>query len=721
MLRDAVAHHRLLAGALALLVALPLASWHGSAQAAGPIGTLTRLEFEPAHPRFGDTFAAEARIEAVPDGELVDGTVTFDLAPTLGELWGDGPTPVDVEFDRLPAPGGVAHLDITLDTSWLPFLTEESDGFWLSAKAVPSDSQYADSQSDTYYVELSGSEPEPWVTTTTTTLSGPTTPRAGTPTTYVAAVYPASIAGTVQFTIDGQPVQSPVQVVAGTAELSHTFETGGTHQVSATFTPAAPWPYTGSADSMSVVVPEPTTTTVTAPTSATVGTPTVLTATVSPATAAGTVQFSVDGAPVGASVAVEAGTASLAHTFSDHGDARVRATFTPTDPLAYGSSSDASGLAVGVTGIETTIQVTGPGQVTAGELAEFTARVTPVGEPGEVTFRFEDKTVTTVAVDDTGTAVASHRFLAIKRSSVTATWQPTDTDSYPTATAPAHDVKVVAGTTAEEFGDFMAASLSGLSFTDIFSCGTGRSTSPFPPFPPVAGVYQLLFTVFDMIFGVIRTVIDFLTVTFRAVLCPQGPGGRAQVVRGSVDCPLTDAGLECPFDLAAFRSLTITGSLPVPADLAGESVEFESTLSQVDPDTGEPTPLATQPGTLDVPRRTVLAGRLAPARAGVTSVRRGETVAYRLRVRNTGVLAAEPVHTCVRVGKGSEIRRAKGADIRARRACWTLPRLAEGRSFVRKVVVAAPSKRGDLAVDAAVRPRKSQADPLRLRTLLPVR
>lgn len=91
--------------------------------------------------------------------------------------------------------------------------------------------------------------------------------------------------------------------------MLYVFLSAGDSTVRANFLPTNPDEYGMSWDTVgmevTVVAPPPpppitttTTTTVTGPTSAKVGTPATLAASVSPASAAGTVQFSVGGSPV---------------------------------------------------------------------------------------------------------------------------------------------------------------------------------------------------------------------------------------------------------------------------------------------------------------------------------------------------------------------------------------------------------------------------------------
>ena len=112
-----------------------------------------------------------------------------------------------------------------------------------------------------------------------------------------------------------------------------------------------------------------------------------------------------------------------------------------------------------------------------------------------------------------------------------------------------------------------------------------------------------------------------------------------------------------------------------------------------------------------VPKRTALTAKLAPVKSSLTSVQRGKTVAYRVEVRNAGVVTANGVRTCVSLGKGAQVLVAKGADVRGRQACWTVPSSQEGQVGDPDADAAwRRRKSGPLKIVANVTPKKTQAD-----------
>ncbi|WP_237172621.1 Ig-like domain-containing protein, partial [Prescottella equi] len=148
--------------------------------------------------------------------------------------------------------------------------------------------------------------------TTSLSVTVPASATTGESVSLSAQVTPATAQGSVQFKVNGSPVGSPVPVTAGAATLPHTFNAAGSFAVTAEFTGAAG--FTDSTAEQSVTVSDPDVTTslsVTVPASATTGESVSLSAQVTPATAQGSVQFKVNGSPVGSPVPVTAGAATL--------------------------------------------------------------------------------------------------------------------------------------------------------------------------------------------------------------------------------------------------------------------------------------------------------------------------------------------------------------------------------------------------------------------------
>lgn len=187
-------------------------------------------------------------------------------------------------------------------------------------------------------------------TTTTAIGASPASPvDSATPVTFTAVVSPATATGTVQFFDGATAIGSPTAVDAnGMATLTQTLS-AGSHNVTAAFTGSSPaisgstssaLPYTvtqaaATATSTALVI---------SPASATAADDVTLSATVSAAsgTPAGKVQFKDGGSNLGAPVAFGSGTtATFVQTYSA-GTHSFTATFVPTNPGAFASSTSTS-------------------------------------------------------------------------------------------------------------------------------------------------------------------------------------------------------------------------------------------------------------------------------------------------------------------------------------------------------------------------------------------
>jgi len=191
-------------------------------------------------------------------------------------------------------------------------------------------------------------DPAAPITTSTTLSVSPASPvTQGTPVTLTATVTPSSATGTVQFTDNGANLGAPVTVSGGTATLNTTALTAGAHSLTAVFTGSAPniSGSTSPAVSYQVDTPvaTPTTTSLSVNPTGTVPqfTPVVLSSTVAPSGAAGSVQFTDNGANLGAPVPVSGGTATFNAAGLAPGAHAFTARFVPANPAAFTASESA--------------------------------------------------------------------------------------------------------------------------------------------------------------------------------------------------------------------------------------------------------------------------------------------------------------------------------------------------------------------------------------------
>ncbi|MFS4490089.1 beta strand repeat-containing protein [Dietzia kunjamensis] len=247
-----------------------------------------------------------------------------------------------------------------------------------------------------------------------------------------AAVTPAGAEGDIEFSAGGEPVRVPVDA-EGKATAVLPADTAGETTVTATFIPADPQRYTSSSDSETIDAFEQTATTTEVTGAAgpvEAGEPTTLTATVTPAAAAGTATFTIGGQDYTATVS--GGVATLEHTFPESGDHVVVVDFTPTNGDRYLPSSGQTTIPVDSETTATDLTLD-PLTVTAGGTVQATATVTPAGAEGEVEFAAGDETVR-VPVDADGTASAEFTAATAGDLTVTATFHPTNPDRYTTST-----------------------------------------------------------------------------------------------------------------------------------------------------------------------------------------------------------------------------------------------------------------------------------------------
>ncbi|WP_169846695.1 Ig-like domain-containing protein [Rhodococcus marinonascens] len=345
-------------------------------------GTATTLT-GPTTALTGDEVAFTAQITPNPAGGTIqfkDGGIDLGPAVTVNP---DGTAVLNHTFDT-----GGTH-EIAAAFSGTPVFTESASANHSVAVSVPE--------------------------VTTTTLTGPTTTMAGAEVTFTAQISPNPAGGTIQFR-DGDTDLGPTVTVNpdGTATLTHTFDTAGTHEIAAAFsgTPA----FVGSTSANhSVAVSEVTTTTLTGPTTAMAGTEVAFTAQITPNPAGGTIQFKNGGADLGPAVAVNPdGTANLPHTFDTDGPHQIAAVFSGV-PGFIGSTSANHTVTVSVpdpADVTTTTVLTAPASAKKGAAVDLIATVSPNPAGGTVQFFDGATPIGAPAQVADGKATLSHAFAA---------------------------------------------------------------------------------------------------------------------------------------------------------------------------------------------------------------------------------------------------------------------------------------------------------------------
>ncbi|MFD4181491.1 Ig-like domain-containing protein [Rhodococcus sp. NPDC058514] len=289
----------------------------------GPLATINVTA-----PPNATTSTAVAAPATANTGAPVDLTATVSPAPTGGTVqFKDGD-------DNIGGPVTLSGATATLSHT---FASAGAHAITAVYSGVPG---FAPSTSAPHAVEVSVATVD-----TTTVLTTPSHAKTGVSVGLAATVAPAPNGGTVQFMDGGAPIGAPVTVAGGVATLAHTFDSAGSHSITASFSGApGSAPSTAAAKTVTVTVPAPneatTTTTLNAPTPATQNQAVALTATVAPSQAGGTVQFFDGLTAVGAPVPVANGTATLSHAFGSVGAHGITAVYSGA-PGFLSSTSDA--------------------------------------------------------------------------------------------------------------------------------------------------------------------------------------------------------------------------------------------------------------------------------------------------------------------------------------------------------------------------------------------
>lgn len=287
------------------------------------------------------------------------------------------------------------------------------------------------------------------VTTTTNPITLTSTPNPSVineSVTFTATVTSSGVTptGSIQFTIDGTNFGAPQALSAGSASISTSALSVGTHSITAAYSGDGNY-NPGTSGQLTQIVNRGATTTALAPASATTvfGQPVTLTATItvsgpSSGTPTGTVQF-LDGGLLIATVATTSGppnTATASYTSSTlaAGTTHNITAIYNGDTSFGGSTSAASAITVNPASTTTSV-TSGPGSASFGQPVTIVATVAPVGPgggtpAGSVTFTSQIgagpiTTLGTVNLDNAGQASLTTSALQVGSNTITATYSPT--------------------------------------------------------------------------------------------------------------------------------------------------------------------------------------------------------------------------------------------------------------------------------------------------------
>ena len=302
--------------------------------------------------------------------------VPVDLSATISPT----PTGGTVQFkdgsNNLGAPQQVTSAQVKLTTSFT------TPGQHSITAIYSGTTEFAGSTSTPQIVGVAAADS---VTTTFVNLSG--SAATGDQVALSASVFPTPTGGTIQFKDGGVDIGAPVELVGGTANLTHSFDSAGSHSVTAIYSGAAG--FTASTSLPKTITIDDgisgTTTVVTVPESASTRNPVELRATINPAPAGGTVQFADAGVPLGDPVAVDNGVAVVTHSFTTAGTHAITALYSG-DPTSAGSVSTAQSIEVTSSDVATSTTVTVPATARTGGAVDLKASVEPKPSGGTVQF-----------------------------------------------------------------------------------------------------------------------------------------------------------------------------------------------------------------------------------------------------------------------------------------------------------------------------------------------
>jgi hypothetical protein len=257
---------------------------------------------------------------------------------------------------------------------------------------------------------------------TTTALSSDHNPSTfGQTVTFTATVSPSAATGTVQFLDNGNPVGTPMTLSGGVATYLTTALTAGTHSITASY--GGDTNFVGSTSSpLSQQVNQATTTTALSSdhNPSTYGQTVMFTATVSPSTATGTVQFLDNGNPVGLPMTLSGGTATYSTAALSVGTHSITASY-GGDTNFVGSASSALSQEVDRAATTTALS-SDHNPSTYGQTVTFTATVSPSTATGTVQFLDNGNPVGVPMTLSGGTATYSTGALSVGTHSITASY-----------------------------------------------------------------------------------------------------------------------------------------------------------------------------------------------------------------------------------------------------------------------------------------------------------
>ena len=252
--------------------------------------------------------------------------------------------------------------------------------------------------------------------TTTTLASAPNPSTSGQAVLFKAVVAPASATGTITFK-DGSTTLATVTLSSGAATFTTSSLAVGSHSITAAYSGDANDTASTSAVLTQNVRVATTTTLTSSLNPSKFGQAVTLTATVSPASATGTVTFK-DGGTVLGTATLSSGTATFTTSALTAGMHSIVAVY--GGDTGNGPSTSAA-MSQTVLALTATHVTSSANPSLSGQSVTFTASVTPAGATGTVTFADGSTTLGTVALSS-GSATFTTSSLAVGNHSITAAY-----------------------------------------------------------------------------------------------------------------------------------------------------------------------------------------------------------------------------------------------------------------------------------------------------------
>ena len=311
---------------------------------------------------------------------------------------------------------------------------------------------------------------------TTTTLSSSANPStSGQSVTLTATVSPSTATGTVTFTVDGT-AQPAVTLSGGQATFSSSSLSVGSHTITAAYSGDTN-DATSASSTLTQTVNQLTTTMLSSSNNpSTSGQSVTLTATVSPSTATGAVQFAIDGTNVGSPVTLSGGQATFSSSSLSVGSHTITAAYSG-DTNIIGSTTT---MTQTVNQIPTTTTLSSSANPsTSGQSVTLTATVSPSTATGAVQFAIDGTNVGSPVTLSGGQATFSSSSLSVGSHTITAAYSGDTNDATSASSTLSQTVNQIPTTTTLSSSANPSTSGQSVTLTATVSPSTATGTVQF--------------------------------------------------------------------------------------------------------------------------------------------------------------------------------------------------------------------------------------------------